>query len=283
MPRGFRTSYLAGWVNKSEVKAHLDVTHYRKITNDELNKIEQKVNEYIMSNLPVTTEILPRNLAESRYGFSLYQGGAVPGKELRVVSMGHVDTEACGGTHTMHSQTGEIGCFKIIKRESIQDGVERISYKCGSVAIAYMQEKEKLLSDASDVLSVSESELVKSINRFFGEWKEQRKKIEDLSELLIREEAKEIIANSSLKPVLRVLDIDDSLLRKLGIKISESETACGCFISKSGTIVCAAGKNSEISAKSLLEKAISSLGGTGGGNEHLSQGRVKKIEVFDFD
>ena len=268
--------------NKSEIKAHLDVTHYRKITNDELNRIEQKVNEYIMSDLPVQTEILPRNVAESKYGFSLYQGGAVPGKELRVVSMGHVDTEACGGTHTMHSNTGEIGCFKIIKRESVQDGVERISYKCGSVAIAYMQEKEKLLSDACDVISVAETELVKGVSRFFSEWKDQRKKIEELSDLLVREEAKEIVSTFSGSPVLRILDVDDSSIRKLGIKISESDEACGCFMTKSGTIVCASGKNSKVSAKGLLEKAISALGGTGGGNDHLAQGRLKKVEHIDL-
>jgi alanyl-tRNA synthetase len=196
--------------------------------------------------------------------------------------MGHVDTEACGGTHTMHSSTGEIGCFKIIKRESVQDGVERISYKCGSVAIAYMQEKEKLLSDACDVISVAETELVKGVSRFFSEWKDQRKKIEELSDLLVREEAKEIVSTFSGSPVLRILDVDDSSIRKLGIKISESDEACGCFMTKSGTIVCASGKNSKVSAKGLLEKAISALGGTGGGNDHLAQGRLKKVEHIDL-
>jgi alanyl-tRNA synthetase len=77
-----------GGSNKDEEKAHLDVTHYRKISNDELLKIEQKVNEYIMRNLPIKTEVLPRNQAEAKYGFTLYQGGAVPGKEIRVVSIG---------------------------------------------------------------------------------------------------------------------------------------------------------------------------------------------------
>ncbi|MEW6721963.1 MAG: alanine--tRNA ligase, partial [Candidatus Micrarchaeota archaeon] len=126
-----------GGSHKSEEKAHLDVTHYRKITNDELSKIEHKVNEYIMANLPVVTHVLPRNAAESRFGFTIYQGGAVPGKELRIVSLGEVDSEACGGTHGMHAHTGEIGPFRIVKRESVQDGVERITYKCGHVAIDY--------------------------------------------------------------------------------------------------------------------------------------------------
>jgi alanyl-tRNA synthetase len=63
-----------GGSGKDEEKAHLDLTHYRKISNDELAEIEHRVNEYIMSNLPIQTHVLPRNEAESRYGFTIYQG-----------------------------------------------------------------------------------------------------------------------------------------------------------------------------------------------------------------
>lgn len=268
--------------NKSEEKAHLDVTHYRKITHEEINQIEQKVNEYIMSNLPVVTEVLPRNTAEGKYGFTLYQGGAVPGKELRVVSMGHVDTEACGGTHTMHSHTGEIGCFKIVKRESIQDGVERITYKCGDVAIAYMQEKERLLKEAADVISVSEGELVKSVSRFFDEWREQRKKIESLGELVVKEESKLLIDNYTGKPVVKILDLDDASLKKLAIKISESDKSAAVLISKSGIVIAAASKSSGFSAKTLLSVALTQLGGSGGGSDLIAQGKVKTIGMVNL-
>ncbi|MFN7991245.1 MAG: alanine--tRNA ligase [Candidatus Micrarchaeia archaeon] len=272
-----------GGSHKSEEKAHLDVTHYKKITNDELNRIEHKVNGYIMANLPVVTHILPRNLAESKFGFTIYQGGAVPGKELRIVSLGEVDSEACGGTHGMHTHTGELGPFKIVKRESIQDGVERIVYKCGHVAIDYIQERERLLHDASSVLSVSEGELVKSVDRFFGEWKVQRKRIESLGELLVREEAKEIIDTYSGSPVMRVLDLDEASLRKLATKIAESEKAAAVLINKSGNIIAAAGGSSGQSAKALLAKSLGELGGTGGGSDRIAQGKAQKVAVVKLD
>ena len=254
-----------GGSHKDDEKAHLDVTHYKKISAEELAAIEQKVNEYIMRDLPIVTEVLPRNIAESKYGFRLYQGGAVPGKELRVVSIGDVDSEACGGTHTMLSKTGEIGCFKVVRRESVQDGVERITYKCGSVAIAYMQERERMLKEVADVVSVSESELKRTVERFFDEWKMQRKKIEELTEALVHEEAKELLAESAGKPVMKVLDLDDASLRKLAMKVAESERSSACLLGKSGTVVCGAGKSSGQSAKAMLERALKELGGSGGG------------------
>ncbi|HIE54489.1 MAG TPA: alanine--tRNA ligase, partial [Chromatiaceae bacterium] len=64
---------------KDEHKAHLDITHYKRISNEELAEIELLVNRYIMDSMPIQTEILPRNIAERKYGFRLYQGGAVPG------------------------------------------------------------------------------------------------------------------------------------------------------------------------------------------------------------
>lgn len=262
---------------KGEDKAHLDITHYRRITNDELAKIEQKVNEYVMANMPVVTEVLPRNVAESRYGFMIYQGGAVPGKELRIVSVGDIDHEACGGTHTMLTSTGEIGCFKIVKRDSVRDGVERIEYKCGSVAIAYVQERERMLHEASDVVSVSEGELVRTVERFFTEWKSQRKKIEELSEFMVKEEAADIIAAHSGVPLMKVIDLDENSLKKLALKIAESGKAAACVMNHQGNVVCAAGESSGASADAMLKKVLAELGGSGGGSARIAQGKVKKV------
>ena len=63
------------------------------------------------------------------YGFRLYQGGAVPGKDIRVVKTGDWDVEACAGTHL--GSTGEVGFVKIVYTERVQDGVERLGYAVG--------------------------------------------------------------------------------------------------------------------------------------------------------
>ncbi len=266
---------------KDEHKGQLDVTHYKRISNDELDAIEKKVNEYVMADLPVSVEVLPRNKAEQKYGFRLYQGGVVPGKELRIVNIGDIDHEACGGTHHMIKSTGEIGAFKIVKRESVQDGIERLVLKAGNVAIEYTQERDALIRDASDVLRVSDSELVKSVDRFFNEWKQQRKKIEKLEELVMAAEAESIADEcASGKPVVKIVDVDVQMLRKLAQELSKNEKCAACIMNKQGDVVCVCGEKSAHKAKEMMEKAVKELGGNGGGSDRLAAGKVISIKLF---
>ncbi len=109
---------------KGVESTRLDISHYRRLTAEEIHKIERLANEAVLADMPVETTWLPRSEAEARYGFRLYQGGAVPGKEIRVVKTGNWDVEACAGTHL--KSTGEIGYLKILYSERVQDGVERL-------------------------------------------------------------------------------------------------------------------------------------------------------------
>ena len=93
----------------------------------------------------------PRNEAEARYGFRLYQGGAVPGKDIRVVKTGDWDVEACAGTHL--ASTLEVGFVKIVYTERVQDGVERLGYAVGLEALKAVQKQESLLLKVSEVLT----------------------------------------------------------------------------------------------------------------------------------
>lgn len=136
-----------------------------------------------------------------------------------------------------------------------------------------------MLKEAADVVSVPEGELKRTVEKFFDEWKSQRKKIEELTELLVHEEAKELLSESEGKPVMKVLDLDDASLRKLATKVAESERSAACLLNKTGTIVCGAGKSSGQSAKAMLDKALAALGGSGGGNERIAQGKAKKVGV----
>lgn len=273
-----------GGSGKKEDEAHLDVTHYRRIADEELNAIEKKVNEYIMGNLKIEVEVLPRTTAEQKYGFSLYQGGAVPGKELRIVKVESgepgtgnrklIDAEACGGTHQMNSTTGELGYFRIVKRESVQDGVERIYYKVGEAAVSYAQEREALLKKAAGVISVSEHQLPAAVERFFGEWKAQRKEIEKLREEFIEARAEEIVGKSAKTGVVEErMEEDAKVLAKIGALVSESEGAMAVLANLEGNFVCAAGKGAKKNALQLFEE-LKKKGARGGGNERLVSGKL---------
>jgi len=140
--------------------------------------------------------VLSRDEAERRYGFRIYQGGAVPGTELRIVEIAGVDAEACGGTHL--DNTREVGGIKVVKASRIQDGVVRIEFKAGKAAEEEASSEERIFADAlrvlpmkpkdasyskavlqeaSGLLGVQPEKLPGTLQRFVVEWKETGEKL----------------------------------------------------------------------------------------------------------
>jgi len=141
---------LGNHVNQAGAKktiknAHLDITHYAQVSKDNLIKIEKRANEIVSQGINLNLSFMPRTEAEQKYGMSLYQGGAVPGKNIRVVEVPGVDVEACGGTHL--NNTSETGEIKIVKSQKIQDGVVRLTFTAGRATEKIGEEHEKIESD----------------------------------------------------------------------------------------------------------------------------------------
>jgi len=158
--------------------SRLDITHYQALTDDDVRTIERMANQVVLDNRRVIKKFMSRRIAEDKYGFRLYQGGVVPGKIIRVVEVENWDVEACGGTHL--DSTSEIGLIRLIRTKRIQDGVVRIEYATGESAIRVTQEENKLLHESASILKVEPHQLPKTVERFFEEWKAQRKLIDKL-------------------------------------------------------------------------------------------------------
>lgn len=138
---------------KTLEKARLDITHYEALSEKTLEEIRKRANEIVVKNLKVESRIYGRKEAEAKFGFRLYQGGAVPGRELRVVSIDSFDTEACGGTH-LHS-TGEVELLEVMGATKIQDGVVRLEYVAGEAARRYKEKGKKEWEKIIDSLSAA--------------------------------------------------------------------------------------------------------------------------------
>jgi alanyl-tRNA synthetase len=130
--------------------ARLDITHHSPLSENEVNEIEKVANSVIKQNIPVSIDNFDRGTAEQKYGFKIYQGGVVPVKSVRIVSIKDFDVEACGGTHV--KKTGDIEIIKITKTKRIQDGVVRIEFVSGQTAFDYIKQKEM-----DEIKSVEES------------------------------------------------------------------------------------------------------------------------------
>ncbi len=160
--------------HKALDKARLDITHYESLSEEQVMEIEKYANKIIDENRPVYSTMMKRNLAEAEYGFVLYQGGAVPGKVLRIVQIQDFDTEACGGTH-LHT-TGEAKLIKILKTSKIQDGMVRIEFTAGEAAATEIGKETGILQEAAKILDCKINQVPARANELFEKWKKVVKK-----------------------------------------------------------------------------------------------------------
>jgi alanyl-tRNA synthetase len=171
---------LGSWVwqhgaEKTTEKARLDITHFDSLTEQQVKEIERIANEIVEKNFTVKKEWYDRTEAESKFGFTIYQGGYVPNKRVRIISIGNINSQACGGTHV--DKTKEIGYITILKTKRIQDGVVRIEFCSGEIAEKNLKEKAELLKQTAEMLNVKEDQVVDAASQLFEKWKELRKRV----------------------------------------------------------------------------------------------------------
>ncbi|MCZ7397120.1 MAG: alanine--tRNA ligase, partial [Candidatus Methanoperedens sp.] len=264
---------------KSTDRARLDLTHHKRITDEEFREIELLANRAVMKNQPVHIDWMDRIEAEKKYGFVLYQGGVPPGKEIRILRVGN-DVEACGGTHV--SNTGLIGPIKLIKTERIQDGVERIEFSAGEAAVKRWQERDELLNRSSDALRVSPEHLPDTVNRFFDEWKEFKKENErlkaELAEVRVKAMMSDAVDVKGLKVISKKLphaDVEE--LIKAATEFSKNEDVVAILASDLGGVklVVAAGERAQkkgVNSGAIVREMSKLVGGGGGGKPGIAQG-----------
>jgi len=279
---------------KSFERSRLDISHYRRLTLEETHKIESLANQVISRNVPVETSWMSRGEAEKLYGFRLYQGGAVPGKDIRVVKIGDWDVEACAGTHL--KTTGEIGFTKIIHSERIQDGVERITYSVGNPALRAMQENEQILWKLSETLNAPIEKLDKTAEKLVRELREtlaeKRKLIKELAAqegaiLGERPEIEAIKEVEGIKVVMRnfkeTIDVD-RMVQTASEIIKRDNAIVTIFYGTDGKnawIMVMAGKTAMekgVNASEVVKEVSAIIGGGGGGKANFAQGGGTLIE-----
>ncbi|HET6581593.1 MAG TPA: alanine--tRNA ligase [Methanoregula sp.] len=266
---------------KGSESSRIDIRHFKHITPEELRNIETKANRMIMESLPVEISVEDRTKAEQKYGFSLYQGGVPPGRDIRVVKVAG-DIEACAGTHCRN--TGEVGVIKIIRVEHIQDGIERIEFAAGVAAIFYMQHLEQIVASSAEILSVQPENLPSTVQRFFQEWKEQRKDIDRMSARLTELEIKTLTAESigGIGVVIKRIDLPAKELAALATSISgEGGVALIAGTGDTVRVVLASG-DPRVNAGEIISQVCSLLGGKGGGKPSMAQGGGPNTAQLDL-
>lgn len=171
---GVHVAQKGSLVNEGQLR--FDFSHFAKVTDEEMNKVEALVNQKIRENIPVVIKSMPKEEAITMGAMALF--GEKYGDQVRVVIMDpEYSIELCGGTHV--GNTGEIGFFKIIHESAVAAGVRRIEAVSGGSAENWVFDQIQTLKQVKEQLK-NPKDLAKSIDNLLIENQSLVKKIEGL-------------------------------------------------------------------------------------------------------
>ena len=275
---------------KGVESSRVDISHYDRVTEDQAREIERKATDLALQDLPVESEWLPREKAEQAYGFRLYQGGVVPGREIRVIKIDDWDVEACGGTHC--TRTGQIGTIKILRTERIQDGVERIIFAAGTQTLRAFEEQEKKLKEISSAVEAPVEKLDQAVLTLVKERDKLSRRLAEISAEWAGKESQRLASlaapiGSVRLYVAKYTSGDENEIVTLNNRIIESDptavvvlllvkSSARVFVGAGGTAI-----EHGIDAGKLARTLASIVGGSGGGRNYFGQGGGTKVAAAD--
>ena len=257
-----------------------DFTHYEPITEEQLLAVERFVNGSVLEDLPVTVRELP--IAEARKEGAMALFGEKYGETVRVVSMGEVSKEFCGGTHL--ANTARVGSFHILSEFSVAAGVRRIEAVTGLRCMENMVQADRLEKEVAETLKTSPAELLNRAGAVMAELKESHKTNERLQDRLIRAEIGELLSGAKDVGGFRVAAVNVGAaaadwLRSAGDRIREKdEKAVAVMAAVNGdkiTFQAVCGKAAVaagIKAGDIIKHVTKIAGGSGGGKPDSAMG-----------
>lgn len=273
----------------SQDRLRFDYTHFEALDRATLKEIERRVNEAILADYTVKTEILSMEEAKKSGAIALFDEKYED--KVRVVSVGDFSKELCGGIHI--DQTAKIGVFKILSEGSIASGVRRIEAITGRAAIDYLRELDDLTDELSLSMKTTKDELPGKVNQLKKEVKEKDKEIQRLNNELLKSSLDEILdkyeeINGVRFFALKFKDKDANTLREIADRIRDKNESCAVILASDlgdkVLYVSAVTKdlvNKGIHAGNMVKEAALISGGGGGGRPDFAQAGGKNPEKTD--
>ncbi len=261
-----------------------DFTHFEKISDSDLKKVEKTVNEYIRKGIPNVTKILPIEEAKKTGALSLFDEKY--GKEVRVVEFGEVSKEFCGGSHVKN--TADIGLFVIESEGSIANGVRRIQAKTSFEAYELLKQREELFNEVKEnVEAKSYKEVLDRVKTIEHQYEALQEKYKILFDDLTKAKVKELETSFNNSHVLfeYLKDYNMDALLKIydSLKVKATDYTIILIGDDGGRhpIICGIGKDlvqNGKKSKDILKIVTDVLGGAGGGRPDLSKGNVLSLK-----
>ena len=265
-----------------------DFSHFQKVTDEEIRKVERLVNDAIRRDLPLQ-EFRDTPIEEARKLGAVALFGEKYGDKVRVVKFGD-SVEFCGGIHA-HS-TGHIGMFKIVAESSVAAGIRRIEAKTG-------RECEELLYNLEDGLKAikalfnNSKDLQAAIEKYIGEHDQLKKQVEQFQAEAVERTKEKLLSQgrevNGVKVFTAVVPAKPEVAKDLVFKIRAAEPShslCvvgSVFDNKPMLNVCISEdlvNEHGLNAGQLVREAAKLIQGGGGGQPHFASAGGKNADAL---
>ncbi len=260
-------------------RLRFDFTHIAALTPEELARVEEEVNEAILLDAPVVTEVLPLEAARAKGATALF--GEKYGDEVRVVEVPGVSMEFCGGTHLR--ATGQAGSFLLLSESGVAAGTRRIEAATGLNALHQVRAMRGELEEGLRALKAKPGELAGRVRKLFDDIKALGKEKEQLAAKLASGQGRDLMAGLEEVGGVKLLcarveapnvkalrEAMDDLRSKLpsGVVAIAAEQDGGKV-----SLIVAVSKDlhGRFTAPALIKDAAAAVGGSGGGRPDMAQ------------
>jgi len=256
-----------------------DYAGSRPLTADEITRIESLVNDKVLVNAPIETEVLPMDEAKKKGAIGIFEEKY--GEVVRMLRMTEDSIELCGGTHAQ--RTGDIGLFKVLSESGVAAGVRRIEAVTGMGALQWAQTMERSLGETAALLRATPSQTKDRVEKLLLSLKEKDREIEVLKKKMMSGSSTDLTAGAKEQAGVRVLGAvvelgDGKALREmadqlrdrlapsvilLGTATKDGRALLACSVSKEAT--------ERFKAGDIVKDAAVVVGGNGGGRPDFAQ------------
>ena len=269
-------------------RLRFDFSHYTAMDSDELAEVERLMNQEILANVEVHTDVMGLDQALETGAMALF--GEKYGDQVRVVSIDSFSKELCGGTHV--SRTGDIGICKIVYEGSISAGVRRIEAITGAGALRRFQEAQAQLSRVAGAVKASETELVDHVEKLLSRERALEHELQQLKTKMAQAQAGELEGQAREFKGAKILaarvdgfdrvqlrTLVDSLRNKWKTAVIVLATA------EDSTVSIVSGVTKDLTAKvhagKLAGAVAQAVGGKGGGRPDMAEAGGKDPAALD--
>jgi alanyl-tRNA synthetase len=269
-------------------RLRFDFTHYAAMDKAELDEVERLMNEEILKNTAVVTDVLPLEQAIATGAMALF--GEKYGEEVRVVTVPGFSRELCGGTHVQ--RTGDIGVCKVVYEGSIAAGVRRIEAITGEGALRQFQETTDSVKRLAAMMKAGEPELVDHIEKLLASQRALERQVEQLKTKVAQSAAGALESQAKQMNGARVLaarvdGLDRQQMRVLVDSLRNKWQSAVVVLAsgEEGNVAIVVAVTKDLTAKlhagKLAGAVAQAVGGKGGGRPDMAEAGGKDAGALD--